>query len=508
MKYYLLLLVLVLGLAFAFLPVKFLINFANDDSFFYLKTAYNFSIGEGSTFDLVNETNGYHPLWFIVLLIYFLVLNLFTTFSPELYYRFVIFLDYAICTSILFLIYKICKLIYPLFAFRFVILFSTLFLIFVFTRDFGLETHIICLLITIYLLLKSIELTSNKNLIIYKSFLLAMLFLARIDFLFSLIPLIIISDFLTTSSPIRKKFLGTSILFVTAIAIFYFISNYIFFGNFLNISGAIKSSFPESLFLKNISDLTLPGYLTNQFAKIIFSLIVILIFVILVLSNKFKNKFNKLDKLLFGICIGAVSFLLFNLVFNKHSLKEWYVAFPAFVSSILLVRILVLFPRYFYLSLIIFFAAFIFYFYLTRIENSKWDNVYDYAIELKKNTSVDERIFQIDICGIVGYFSERKVINGDGLINSFEYQKYLKSNNLGEYFKNKNITYYSTHSTDNGHYKMTDSSGYLIDSYYSNKFGGYPFKFPEENLKLKFPFYYFHAVNKDTGYWYLFKIRD
>lgn len=40
--------------------------FTRDDAYFYFKTAQNISQGLGSTFDGVNPTNGYHPLWMLV----------------------------------------------------------------------------------------------------------------------------------------------------------------------------------------------------------------------------------------------------------------------------------------------------------------------------------------------------------------------------------------------------------------------------------------------------------
>lgn len=38
-----------------------------DDTYYYVKTAINIAQGHGSTFDRVNPTNGYHPLWMIPL---------------------------------------------------------------------------------------------------------------------------------------------------------------------------------------------------------------------------------------------------------------------------------------------------------------------------------------------------------------------------------------------------------------------------------------------------------
>ncbi|MFT3894884.1 MAG: hypothetical protein QM730_24910 [Anaerolineales bacterium] len=40
--------------------------FTRDDAYYYFKVAQNISEGHGSTFDGINPTNGYHPLWMIV----------------------------------------------------------------------------------------------------------------------------------------------------------------------------------------------------------------------------------------------------------------------------------------------------------------------------------------------------------------------------------------------------------------------------------------------------------
>ncbi|MFZ5912550.1 MAG: hypothetical protein ACOYYU_21325 [Chloroflexota bacterium] len=40
--------------------------FTRDDAYYYFKVAQNISEGKGSTFDGLNPTNGYHPLWLLV----------------------------------------------------------------------------------------------------------------------------------------------------------------------------------------------------------------------------------------------------------------------------------------------------------------------------------------------------------------------------------------------------------------------------------------------------------
>src|SRR5512140_1925400 len=40
--------------------------FTRDDAYYYFKVAQNISEGHGSTFDGINRTNGYHPLWMAI----------------------------------------------------------------------------------------------------------------------------------------------------------------------------------------------------------------------------------------------------------------------------------------------------------------------------------------------------------------------------------------------------------------------------------------------------------
>ncbi len=66
----------ILRIFLAFLPIDMLIGwFLYDDAFYYFKVAQNIIAGLGSTFDGVNKTNGYHPLWMLVNLMAFVLLK-------------------------------------------------------------------------------------------------------------------------------------------------------------------------------------------------------------------------------------------------------------------------------------------------------------------------------------------------------------------------------------------------------------------------------------------------
>ncbi len=63
--------IIILGAAIyiAFITPSSLINwYNNDDGFFYFKVAQNIVAGNGVTFDGINPTNGFHPLWMLICL--------------------------------------------------------------------------------------------------------------------------------------------------------------------------------------------------------------------------------------------------------------------------------------------------------------------------------------------------------------------------------------------------------------------------------------------------------
>ncbi|MEO6695092.1 MAG: hypothetical protein ABIY50_03835, partial [Ignavibacteria bacterium] len=436
------------GFSFAFLPsIKFLINFASDDSFFYIKTAYNFSSGNGSTFDLVNPTNGYHPFWFIILSVYFLLLNLFANFDPEFFYRTVVLLQFVISCSTLYFIYKSFKILKSDYSKNF-ILFCFPFMILVSTRDFGVESPLLCLLFSILLYVKIREIHLDKTFLIYKILLVNFVFLTRTDLIFSVIPALIVVDYFTTNKIERRNLAIVYLLTLVIVLIIYLVINTICFGNAMTISATIKNSFPKFLLYQNFSLLLQPGYLTNQFIKFIFLLLALISFILNFKRKSIASASGKISLFLFSTCLGSLIFLMLNLSFNKQGLREWYVTFPAFVTLLTIFFSFNVIKKNYSQKILLVSICFVTYFYLTRVVNSKWDSTYAYALKLKEVTNFDDKIFQMDMAGITGFFSQRKVINGDGLINSFEYLDYVRNGNLEQYLKDKKIYFYSTHTEE------------------------------------------------------------
>jgi hypothetical protein len=68
---------LITHLYVALSPARSLLNwYNNDDAYYYFKVAQNICSGLGSTFDGINLTNGYHPLWMLICIPVFLLSSL------------------------------------------------------------------------------------------------------------------------------------------------------------------------------------------------------------------------------------------------------------------------------------------------------------------------------------------------------------------------------------------------------------------------------------------------
>jgi hypothetical protein len=501
-KYILITFIIAILLAF-FLPFQFLLNFAHDDSFFYIKTASNFSKGLGSTFDGINLSNGYHPLYFISLALLFFIPNLLLNPSPEFLYRIVVLYHFILIIGIQIYIFKALRNIYKNeFGIMNLCLLLALFFSFVFIRDFGLESHLGCLLVSVFLYIKSKELCYGEDYIFKKALLLALLFLTRSDYIYSIIPFIFISDFFICEK--RKKYLIVTILFLLFSFVSYYTTNYVIFGHFGTVSGKILNYFPKVRLKDNIEALLNdPGKIFNQFTRFIF---VIAAFVILFIYYiKIKNKKEIIPKFLIvilGFGIGSIVFAFIHISYNFYGLREWYMTTPVLIAIIMVVIFTMKNKYLSNISLVLSVLILVYVFYGSRIKNYKFETNYLYAKTLNSIVKENESIFKIDFCGIIGFFSDRKVINGDGLINSFEYLNYFNGKKIKEYIAKNKIDYYSTFSSED----LFKDSVY-VDNNFADKTNGEVFVFPKSSLVAEQRFEMNHIAYTYGGNWYLFKFK-
>lgn len=68
----------------------------------------------------------------------------------------------------------------------------------------------------------------------------------------------------------------------------------------------------------------------------------------------------------------------------------------------------------------------------------------DFADRIKDHVPPNGRIYQLDGSGFTGFFSERSVVNGDGLVNSYEYARRMREGRLAGILDEQHICYIIT----------------------------------------------------------------
>jgi len=77
----------------------------------------------------------------------------------------------------------------------------------------------------------------------------------------------------------------------------------------------------------------------------------------------------------------------------------------------------------------------------SRIRAQQIDWSRQFVQQVQRVVPEDEPIFEIDASGWVGWFSQRHVVNGDGLVNDHAYARRLRENQLAGYLRDEGIQY-------------------------------------------------------------------
>lgn len=427
---------------FAFIENHTIGTLSSDDSFYYFKTAFNITEGNGATFDGINPTNGFHPLWMLILLpIYTL-----TQGNLDLAFKFIYgLLTIQFCLSA-YLVYRIIK------RFSGTVAATTTILLLlnpvVFNQFFnGLESGLLIFLILILFStalktdIVSISAPLGKRLLL--GFLLGLIFLCRLDTAFMMIGLAISTliffrlDFWKPNTFLRilQTYLPVISVFILTAAP-YFIWNYTTNGQFMPISGAIKTSFPDITF--NTRYLTFVGWMPYTLF-ILLSLIALVID--LTRSNSrirqliaTKSQGNSAYILVIGFWIGCFLHFTYSIAYTKWGTFYWHFAsyIPCLLlfASILLSTAFRIFKNsttFRVLTSILIVASGLGLQWFTLSEkfriHQKWHQA---AMWVRENTPPDAVLGMTD-CGYFGYFNQRTTVNLDGLINGYAYQEALAS---------------------------------------------------------------------------------
>ncbi len=485
----------VLVLLIELAPINYVLHFSLDDSFYYLKTASNQAQGFGSTFDRVNFTNGYHPLWFWIVSGMFFLLKLFGVILPESQYRFVFTVTALINMGSLLLLHKIWKAVFGVkpSATLYLLLGSVVFFFVV-----GLETQIALLLFCLYLhSFYSNSRGSTRGLYLRACFV-SFLFVSRLDFVLFFFPVIAYTEFQGAKQGL--KYSGFAPILFTVIAFTLLVStvvyNYCSFGEYFTISSKIEFHLNQFLFLKNMPS---PSGKPITFGLLIFAIsggaahsVEYVIFP--------KRLISQFEKTVILFYIASLGFITVHSCFNLGGIKEWYYPYPLFFCILLLYMISSRYKTFNRTLKIISIIGMILFVTIFRLNYYNFDDAYIYAKRVESIVKPNETVYQYDLSGIISFFSNRNVVNGDGLINSNEYYEYLHTGNLNGYFARHPIDYYSTGS-------FLDR---VKDAVFRDTLpvpGGYRFELPSKNISVILPFESGGIFRKKAGLFYLVKAR-
>lgn len=483
---------LTLGAVIAMLPFRYLLHFSLDDSYFYLKIAQNISSGFGSTFDGINPTNGYHPLWLWIISGLFYCLKPAGITSPEQLYIAVFILTSAINTGSVILLIGIiektfgrqlavsAKIILVLMA----VISSLYFVI-------GLENQLSIFLFVLWLFFRT-----GKNCYIPGA-LLGLLCLSRIDYAVMLFPFLIIYEIFHKSSDNSDKnslriiySLMLPLLMMTA----YFYSNLHFFNHFSTTSA--RAQFRPGSFLLYAN---FPRLFSEpiRFGLLCFSLSGIAYFPAM-RNTKLPPAAADFFGLMKTVWIAGIISIFVHYCFNLNGAREWYYSFTGFISAVLLLPVLTKHKVGSFAALTAIICSFILFATVFRLNYYRYDDAYDFAKKIKNATPENSVLYMSDLSGMISFYSERKVMNGDGLVNSHEYIDCMAKNDLKSFFACHPFDYYVTYS-----YGMPVHKTIFTDSLFSP--GGYQFTFPARSIIVQEPKIHGGIFRKKYGVFYLVK---
>jgi len=454
---------LITRLYFAWQPPTLLLSKQlSDDAFYYFKVASNFALNARASFDDINVTNGFHPLWMLVVSIVYRIFQG----SGSLPINVALSISSIIDALTIYLVYKI---VVSLTSNHTGGLFASILYCFnphaIFYSTNGIETSFSAFFLALlfYLYLKLRDSSSLKS---YAAFGLVggLLFLSRTDYA---IFFVVFSVHLIYSnhSRLALKRLFVSALIAFLIALPWLIWNYHTFGNIIQVS---SSAYPfirrQKLLdagmdsqglvfhaLKHTIDILLwITYTIPVFKMTEFLFLLLLVFFTIRHSKKHEpNPIVSQFKPLFCVFAGYTVLALVHGGIRLH-FRYWYFVQLAFIEAVVIgVLVSYWFKRISDSAKNILFVVLssgCIILYLSATMNVFDYGLYPWQVEMleaglwiRENTPQHTTIGSFN-SGIIGYYAGRRVVNLDGEVNNLAYEAITKKQ-LWQYMKTENITY-------------------------------------------------------------------
>lgn len=443
----------------ALVPEASFYRFFPDDAFFYVKTAQNIAAGLGSTFDGVNATNGYHPLWMV-----FLVVAALLPVEGTSLLRTVILLHALFVVLSTWLTLAFLRLGGPNPRRDWLVALAS-FAAVGFT-DVGMEVPVLLASGWAFLVCAArFGDGSSRRDQVMLALTVAAVCLARVDAL--LLVLSVVGARVMLSGPRRSlRFVAATLIPAGLTVVGVAGHNTLRFGHASSISASLKTAFPGTFASGWLWDVATRGVWARM--GLVATVGLVSITAVLVTLRRERRSATPMEMALVGANAYGMLHVLAVTFGSVGGVGSWYFALSASVAlataGLLLARgvgrltipaslgrALVAAGT---LALAMIAGSFVqhrlsqTYYVRANLALAKW---------LRTHLAPGDRAFQVDGTGLVAYASERAIINGDGLINGWEYQRYLRSNRLFEYLRDKQVSLVITHmrsSVDPGAMEM------------------------------------------------------
>jgi uncharacterized membrane protein YiaA len=458
---FLILLALAWGIFLLTQPTETLLGFTEDDGFYYLKIAQNISRGDGPSLDGVNLTNGFHPLWQIILV----PIARLSGDNPQLMLRIVFALQLLLLALSIFCVARFAQKTWGGLSAGIagVVFLLPRALSFFFSM---MEPGLLLFLCSAYLLWgeRHAENLFQPQRPVWQDFesgvFLALIFLARLDA--GLVGLcyfvILLVRWIASGCNSPARFLAKCALVAAPVLILvfpYLLYNHVYFGHLLTISSAIKH--------QNIIPWSEKGEFVTDLPEYFLAAVGIALWLIYQLLRKLGHPYptkagnSQVSYFPFIILFTLTGLLRYldGLFFTDLQLNNMGYALLLLPSALLLAMFGEMLQRLgrrfgrkiwgFLASalLLIIILGLSFWGNLRALQNCPlywYSRSYQAALWADQHLP-DNAVIGMSDAGIFAYFCERRVVNLDGLVNDYEYQDILRAGKFGEYLQNQGINY-------------------------------------------------------------------
>jgi hypothetical protein len=418
-------------------------HWISDDAFYYYKTALNLRHGLGSTFDGINLTNGYHPLWMAVCvvlafltdaqvpylyLVWIVTLLLVGLVSLQLYWMFRPALGQAWALLLILLVNWQWITAIGLFT--------------------GLETPLYLVLIfALVEYVTRIDLVQTRHAVLL-GILAGLAFLARTDFILLLPVFVLVAAYKLWKTPHWRRQAILAVLPFALLVLPYLAWNIALTGHVQQISGAVKNLEVErsgrtwGTVLATFRDYgsflesTIVPYISQTW--IVWPVRVIMLILVVLSLRQILTSIRGDLRLMLLIACAISELAYYGVAYGSSKLRPWHLILPYIVAQLLFVWCMHVWrDRWKSLGnamLTVLLTAIVCFAVVATIPSFGFKTqgtlntgrfYYDEAARwLRENTEPDATI-GVWNAGYVGYFSDRRVVNLDGLINGATLYQYL-----------------------------------------------------------------------------------